>query len=150
MANQSKLKAWVRYDGTNTVVTGGPIFQANKPKVGNWRQINADLCCNPSGSSSTTTTTTIAAGPTTWSSYLIYVNQSDACSGNTGYGPYTFYTAGSTLEVGTTVWADAALTVPFTAAVFAGRPWVATSYASNAYLLNFNGSTVTISNIGNC
>lgn len=51
MANQSKLKAWVRYDGTNTVVTAGPIFRADKPKVGNWRQINADLCCNPPVSS---------------------------------------------------------------------------------------------------
>jgi len=57
MANQSKLKAWVRYDGTNTVVTAGPIFRASKPKVGNWRQINADLCCNPSSGTTTTTTT---------------------------------------------------------------------------------------------
>lgn len=56
MANQSKLKAWLRYDGTGRVVTGGPIFQANKPKVGNWRQMNANLCCNPSGTTTTTTT----------------------------------------------------------------------------------------------
>lgn len=149
MANQSKLKAWVRYDGTGTVVTGGPIFQASKPKVGKWKQINADLCCNPSGSTTTTTTTTIAAEPTAWA-YLAYVNQSDACSLNTGFGPYTFYTAGSTLEVGTTVWADAALTIPFTETVFMGRPWMASTTPSNAYQLNFNGSTVTILSVYSC
>ena len=67
MANQSKLKAWVRYDGTGRVVTAGPIFSKAKPKVGNWRQINSGLCCNPSGS--TTTTTTQGGGsvtPTAW------------------------------------------------------------------------------------
>jgi hypothetical protein len=69
MANQSKLKAWVRYDGTNTVVTAGPIFRASKPKVGNWRQINADLCCNPSGT--TTTTTTSGGNITTTTSTTI-------------------------------------------------------------------------------
>jgi hypothetical protein len=47
MANQSKLKAWLRYDGTGTVVLSGPIFSLNKPKDGNWKQMNADLCCNP-------------------------------------------------------------------------------------------------------
>lgn len=61
MANQSKLKAWVRYDGTGTVVTGGPIFQASKPKVGKWKEMNANLCCNPSGSTTTTTTTASAS-----------------------------------------------------------------------------------------
>lgn len=46
MANQSKLKAWVRVDGTGKVVTGGPILQVKKPTVGNWREINANECCN--------------------------------------------------------------------------------------------------------
>lgn len=74
MANQSKLKAWVRYDGTGRVVTAGPIFQANKPKVGNWKQINSSLCCNPSGSTTTTTTTitTITSTTTTTTSFGLF------------------------------------------------------------------------------
>jgi len=46
MANQSKLKAYVRYDGTGRVIAGGPILQRFKPKVGNWVEIDASECCN--------------------------------------------------------------------------------------------------------
>jgi len=46
MANQNKLKAWVRYDGTGRVIAGGPILQRFKPAVGNWVEINANECCN--------------------------------------------------------------------------------------------------------
>jgi hypothetical protein len=62
MANISKrpLKAFVRYDGTGRVIAGSLILQANKPKVGNWEEIDAYECCNP-----TTTTTTTTATPTT-------------------------------------------------------------------------------------
>lgn len=58
MANQNKLKAYVRYDGTGRVIAGGPILQRFKPKVGNWVEIDASECCN-------TTTTTTTASPTT-------------------------------------------------------------------------------------
>jgi len=54
------LKAFVRYDGTGRVIAGSLILQANKPKVGNWQEIDAYECCNP-----TTTTTTTTATPTT-------------------------------------------------------------------------------------
>lgn len=59
MAN-NKLKAYVRYDGTGRVLPGGPILQRFKPKVGNWVEIDANQCCNP-----TTTTTTTTVAPTT-------------------------------------------------------------------------------------
>ena len=117
MANQSKLKAWVRYDGTNTVVTAGPIFRASKPKVGNWRQINADLCCN--GSITTTTTTTNGGGgvtPTAWAGFLSNSGQSNlwawnACNGVNG-GSIIVYTSTSVspLPAGTALYSDAALT----------------------------------------
>jgi len=42
-----KLKAYVQYDGSGRVVPGGPIFRSSKPKVGNWKEINANQCCNP-------------------------------------------------------------------------------------------------------
>jgi hypothetical protein len=89
MANQSKLKAWVRYDGTNTVVTAGPIFRASKPKVGNWRQINADLCCNPVVNTTTTTTTSSSSTTSTTSSTTTQASidvlfSGVSCGGGTG------------------------------------------------------------------
>jgi hypothetical protein len=64
MANNNKLKAFVRYDGTGRVIAGSLILQRFKPKVGDWVEIDANECCNyvpttsTSTSSSTTTTTT--------------------------------------------------------------------------------------------
>jgi hypothetical protein len=60
MKYNNKLKAWVRFDGSGRVIAGGPILQATKPKVGNWKEIIANECCNP-----TTTTTTTVVEPTT-------------------------------------------------------------------------------------
>lgn len=47
----AKLKAFVRYDGMGRVVPGSLILQRSAPKVGNWNEINANLCCNPTPSS---------------------------------------------------------------------------------------------------
>jgi hypothetical protein len=109
MANQSKLKAWVRYDGTGRVISGGPIFQVNKPKVGNWKQIDANLCCN--GESTTTTTTTGGGGgtPTAFiKPYWLYVNP---CVSDT-VGSILFYSASSVLQPGVAIFSDASLTSP--------------------------------------
>ena len=59
MATNNKLKAYVRFDGTGRVIAGSLILQRSKPKVGNWKEIVANECCNP------TTTTTTTAAPTT-------------------------------------------------------------------------------------
>ncbi len=59
MATNNKLKAYVRYDGTGRVIAGSLILQRFKPKVGNWQEIDAYECCNP------TTTTTTSSAPTT-------------------------------------------------------------------------------------
>ena len=59
MATNNKLKAYVRYDGTGRVISGSLILQRFKPKVGNWQEIDAYECCNP------TTTTTTSSAPTT-------------------------------------------------------------------------------------
>ena len=61
MATNNKLKAYVRYDGTGRVIAGSLILQRFKPKVGNWQEIDAYECCNPT----TTTTTTVPATTTT-------------------------------------------------------------------------------------
>jgi hypothetical protein len=56
--NKRPLKAYVRFDGSGRVVAGSLVLRRNKPKVGNWQEIVAYECCNP-----TTTTTTTAALP---------------------------------------------------------------------------------------
>lgn len=61
MATNNKLKAYVRFDGTGRVIAGSLILQRSKPKVGNWHEIDAYECCNPT----TTTTTTVAPTTTT-------------------------------------------------------------------------------------
>jgi len=69
--NRKDLKAYVRYDGSGRVVAGSLILRRQKPKVGNWVEIPAYECCNPttttttSTSSTTTTTTTVAPTTTT-------------------------------------------------------------------------------------
>lgn len=47
MATSNRLKAWVRYDGKHKIVPSSLILQANKPKVGTWKEIPTDLCCQP-------------------------------------------------------------------------------------------------------
>ena len=58
--SNNKLKAYVLYDGTGRVIAGSLILQRSKPKVGNWQEIDANECCNP-----TTTTTTTTEAPVT-------------------------------------------------------------------------------------
>lgn len=53
----SKLKAFVRYDATGRIIPGSLILQRSKPKVGDWQEIDAYECCNPTTTSTTTTTT---------------------------------------------------------------------------------------------
>lgn len=56
MATTTKLKAYVRFDGSGRIVPSSLILQRSKPKDGNWKEIEAYECCNP-----TTTTTTTPA-----------------------------------------------------------------------------------------
>jgi hypothetical protein len=60
------LKAFVRFDGTGRIVPSSLILRRKKPKVGNWVEIPAYECCNPT--TSTTTSTTTAAPTTTTTS----------------------------------------------------------------------------------
>lgn len=59
MSNNRNLKAFVRFDGSGRVVAGSLILRKNKPKVGKWKEILANECCNQ------TTTTTTTLPPTT-------------------------------------------------------------------------------------
>tara|TARA_R110000868_G_C10488132_1_gene729965 strand:+ start:122 stop:544 length:423 start_codon:yes stop_codon:yes gene_type:complete len=47
-SNKKDLKAYVRYDGTGRTIAGSLILQRFKPKVGNWQEVQAYECCDPS------------------------------------------------------------------------------------------------------
>jgi hypothetical protein len=55
--NKRPLKAFVRFDGSGRVVSGSLVLRRNKPKVGNWQEITAYECCNPTTTTTTTATT---------------------------------------------------------------------------------------------
>jgi len=61
--NKKDLKAWVRYDGSGRVVSSSLILRKNKPKVGNWVQIQAHECCDPYFTTTTSTTSTTTTTP---------------------------------------------------------------------------------------
>ena len=86
MGNKRINKAYVRYDGTGRVIAGGNILSRLKPKDGNWSEIAAYECCNPTTTTSTTTsgttTSTTTALPVSAYSYVISQTDLDAATGN--------------------------------------------------------------------
>ena len=82
MANSNNnLKAYVRYDGTGRVIAGSLILQRFKPKVGNWQEIAANECCNPT--SIVLTDTIPGEFPLTYVSVRIFCDESTADAGYT-------------------------------------------------------------------
>ena len=66
MANSNnKLKAYVRFDGSGRIIAGSLILQRFKPKVGNWQEIDANECCNPTTTTTTSSTTSTTSTTTT-------------------------------------------------------------------------------------
>jgi hypothetical protein len=58
--NNRPLKSYIRYDGSGRAVSSSLIWRKNKPKVGNWKEVQGYECCNPvSGLSNTIVTTTL-------------------------------------------------------------------------------------------
>jgi hypothetical protein len=49
MSNKRLLKAFIRYDGSNRAVSSSLIWRKNKPKVGNWKEVQGYECCNGGG-----------------------------------------------------------------------------------------------------
>jgi hypothetical protein len=45
--NKRDLKAYSRFDGTGRIVPGSTVLRRNKPKVGNWVEVQAYECCDP-------------------------------------------------------------------------------------------------------
>jgi hypothetical protein len=45
--NKRDLKAYSRFDGTGRIVPGSTVLRRNKPKNGNWKEVQAYECCSP-------------------------------------------------------------------------------------------------------
>jgi hypothetical protein len=102
----TKLKAFVRYDGNGRVIPGTLILQRFKPKVGDWKEIPSTECCG----NITTTSTTTTAAPTVFGMYYD-TNLNTLCAHNNG-GPVTLST-GSNIIVGTTIVYDGGSPIHF-------------------------------------
>lgn len=58
MARNPKLKAFVKYTSFGELVPNSLVIRKSKPKAfGIWKEVDMNLCCNPT--TTTTTTTTI-------------------------------------------------------------------------------------------
>lgn len=127
--NNNKLKAFVRFDGSGRIIPSSLIVQAFKPKVGNWKEIDAKECCNyvaPTTTSTTTaaptttTTSTIGAPTTTTTSTTVapiswFFDYSSVSSEVVCNGEGTFlgaYSSTSPLVNGVILYTDSGLTIP--------------------------------------
>lgn len=57
---KSFTRAFIKLTREGIVIPGSVVVRAEKPKLGNWREITNDYCCPP-----TTTTTTTSSSTTT-------------------------------------------------------------------------------------
>jgi hypothetical protein len=67
--NNRPLKAFVRFDGTGRAVSSSLIWRKNKPKVGNWKEIQGYECCND-----VTLTYTVGSGTITDVTVRLFCN----------------------------------------------------------------------------
>ena len=145
MSTSNKLKAYVRFDGSGRVVPSSVILARFKPKVGNYQEIDAYECCNDVPVTTTTTTTQGGETPTAWIARL-FSSQENACV-NMFSESTIAYTASSTVELGTTLWADAALTIQFDPL---GYQYIKFEGDTNIYTVFYASSTTVVNGIIAC
>lgn len=61
--NKRDLRAYVRYDGTGRIIAGSLVLRRNKPKVGNWKEIQTYECCDGGGAPLSNTTVCYSLDP---------------------------------------------------------------------------------------
>lgn len=89
--NNRPLKAYVRYDGSGRAVSSSLIWRKNKPKVGNWKEVQGYECCNEDCSSiSIPTTCQFNQFPAEDGFYLRFIVDETNCSGFTVRQPFQF------------------------------------------------------------
>ncbi len=101
--NKRPLKAFVRFDGSGRVVAGSLVLRRKKPKVGNWQEITAYECCNP-----TTTRKSYPAGQVSSTS-----DAANACALTLDTVVYLKLATVNVIAVGDIVYNDATGLNPF-------------------------------------
>ena len=84
--NKRDLKAYSRFDGTGRIVPGSTVLRRNKPKNGNWKEVQGYECCNPGGSTTRLISSIFNQSSNFFSIYYISANNvfiSDAYTGTT-------------------------------------------------------------------
>ena len=69
--NKRDLKAYSRFDGTGRIVPGSTVLRRQKPKVGNWKEVQAYECCNVAQVPVLVNTETVSF-PAAYCSMMIY------------------------------------------------------------------------------
>ena len=150
------LKAFVRFDGSGRIVASSLILRKRKPKVGKWREIEANECCNLT----TTTTTTTIFPPTTTTTtttvssfelryYMGSYNETTPCAGPPVSGNPQYASTSNPLLL-SQLFSDAALT---TATIMSnGGGFYSFSYDSGAtvYSAEFTGFGTVVSSVTPC
>ncbi len=144
--NNNKLKAFVRFDGSGRIIPSSLIVQAFKPKVGNYKEIDAKECCNYTTTTTTTvaptTTTSTTVAPTTTTTTTVFpgyytwvagknTSAATACAEPTA----PVYSAVTPLTFGVILYEDTALTIPAAVSFYAT--------GGIAYEVNGSGSIIS-------
>lgn len=90
--NKRDLKAYSRFDGTGRIVPGSTVLRRNKPKNGNWKEVQAYECCNEDCTpvSIPTTCTFFSEFPTPDGFFLKFIVDETNCTGFTTLTPFQF------------------------------------------------------------
>ena len=90
--NKRDLKAYVRFDGTGRIIPGSLVLRRTKPKVGNWKEIEAYECCNEDCTlvPISTTCQLFDQFPSPDGFFLQFTVDETVCSGFTGTQSFKF------------------------------------------------------------
>lgn len=148
------LRAFVRFDGSGRIVASSLILRKRKPKVGKWKEIPANECCNFTTTTTTTATPTTTTTTTTVSSFSVtyYVgsyNETTPCGGPPISGNPNYSSTSNPLFL-SQLFSDAALTT--TTIMSNGGGFYSFSYDGGAtvYSAEFTAFGTVISSVTPC
>ena len=137
--NKRPLNAYVRYDGSGRVVAGSLVLRRKIPKVGNWKELPANIayeCCYPT----TTTTTTVAPTTTTTTTLAL---PADACAETADTAMFIQQASVAVVSVGDKLFNDAAGSNPVDGDTLFHKVTIANATNWNAQLA-LDGSVLAV------
>ena len=138
--NKRPLNAYVRYDGSGRVVAGSLVLRRKIPKVGNWKELPANIayeCCYPT---TTTTTTTLALPAGTYSAAG---DAADACAETSDTAMFIQQASVAVVSVGDKLFNDAAGSNPVDGDTLFHKVTIANATNWNAQLA-LDGSVLAV------